>query len=212
MSNLSILNTAIRVHNNLFSLNDLHKVGGNQSKHQPTFFIRLDSTKELVAEIQQEDPNIQPIISKNGIGTYACEEIALAYAMWISPKFHLVVLRAFIAMHKQQAQPQQIALPEPEKKYTVELTEDEILDLAWAWFAFLRGIHTFRHIYPAFEKLGSNMSGAIYGQGFEYCQTARQAHKVISRLTQDLEYHFDSNHRVLKHVRNFDPTFKKSIL
>ncbi|WP_209025921.1 P22AR C-terminal domain-containing protein [Mannheimia haemolytica] len=105
---------------------------------------------------------------------------------------------------------QQIApLAPPPKKYTFEFTEDELLDLAWAWFAFIRGIHTFRHIYSAFEKLGSNMSGNIYGQGFEYATTARNAHKVINRLTKDFQYDYDSNWRVLKHIRSFEPTFKQ---
>ncbi|MGQ0285816.1 KilA-N domain-containing protein [Pasteurellaceae bacterium 22721_9_1] len=100
MSNLTILNTQVRQIDNLYSLNDLHRVAGNESKHQPTFFIRLDTTQELVSEIQKEEPNTPAVIRKNGIGTYACEEIALAYAMWISPKFHLVVLRAFLKLHK----------------------------------------------------------------------------------------------------------------
>ena len=91
MSNLIISQNAIRQIDNLYSLNDLHKASGNEEKHRPTFFVRLDTTKELVAEIQKEDPNAQVLISKNGIGTYACEELVIAYAMWISPKFHLVV-------------------------------------------------------------------------------------------------------------------------
>ncbi|MDP0404851.1 KilA-N domain-containing protein [Glaesserella parasuis] len=104
MSNLSILKTSIRTYENLYSLNDLHIASGSEDKHRPTFFVRLETTKELVSEIQKEDPTNPVIICKNGIGTYACEELVLAYAMWISPKFHLVVLRAFLAMHKGELQ------------------------------------------------------------------------------------------------------------
>ncbi|NBI44002.1 bacteriocin, partial [[Haemophilus] felis] len=138
MSNLTILNTAIRQFDNLYSLNDLHRVGGNEDKHRPTFFARLDTTKELIAEIQKEDPTVIALQSTNGgvnRGTYACEELALAYAMWISPKFHLVVLRAFMAMHRGKNQPKQLELPKPEKRYTVELTEHEINQLAWLLFS-----------------------------------------------------------------------------
>ncbi|MDG6828744.1 P22AR C-terminal domain-containing protein [Glaesserella parasuis] len=216
MSNLQILSTSIRQLDNLFNLKDLHIVAGNEKKHEPYLFVRLDTTKELIEEIQKEDPTTQPLKTLRGTqgGTYACEELALAYAMWISPKFHLVVLRAFLAMHKGelQNQPQPLALPEPEKKYTFEFTEDDLLDLTWAWFAFIRGIHTFRAIYTPLNALGSNYSAMVYGQGYEYATTARNAHKVIQRLTKDIAYDYTSNWRVLKHVREFDPTFKKSIL
>lgn len=111
MSNLAILNTSIRSHENLFSLNDLHVASGGKDKHRPSFFIRLDTTKDLVAEIEQDNSNALKVIRGTQGGTYACEELVIAYAMWISPKFHLIVLRAFLAMHRNQ--PQQLALPEP---------------------------------------------------------------------------------------------------
>lgn len=105
MSNLAILNTSIRSHENLFSLNDLHQASGGKSKHQPSFFIRLDTTKDLVAEIEKDSETkaLKTIRGTQG-GTYACEELIIAYAMWISPKFHLIVLRAFLAMHKSESQ------------------------------------------------------------------------------------------------------------
>ena len=104
MSNLAILNTSIRSHENLFSLNDLHVASGGKDKHRPSFFIRLDTTKDLVAEIEQDNSNALKIIRGTNGGTYACEELVIAYAMWISPKFHLIVLRAFLAMHRNQPQ------------------------------------------------------------------------------------------------------------
>ncbi|MWQ04737.1 KilA-N domain-containing protein [Glaesserella parasuis] len=104
MSNLSILKTSIRTYENLYSLNDLHLVSGNDPKHRPTFFVKNQQTQDLISEIQKENIAVLPIKIIRGTqgGTYACEELALAYAMWISPKFHLVVLRAFLAMHKEK--------------------------------------------------------------------------------------------------------------
>ncbi|MFA9488789.1 MULTISPECIES: phage antirepressor N-terminal domain-containing protein [unclassified Mannheimia] len=114
---------------------------------------------------------------------------------------------AFITNLQKVEQIAPLALPE--KKYTFEFTEDELQSLVWAWFAFVRGIHTFRYIYPMFQKLGSNMAGEIYGQGFEYSHTAQSAHKILERITKEFDCDPMTNWRVLKHVRNFDPTFKK---
>lgn len=109
MSNLAILNTSIRSYENLFSLNDLHVASGGKDKHRPSFFIRLDTTKALIAEIEKDNQHALKIIRGTNGGTYACEELVIAYAMWISPKFHLIVLRAFLAMHRNE--PKQLALP-----------------------------------------------------------------------------------------------------
>ncbi|WP_272947854.1 KilA-N domain-containing protein [Rodentibacter pneumotropicus] len=54
MSDLTILNTAIRQTQNLYSLNDLHIAGGAESKHKPSNFARLDTTQDLVAEIRKK--------------------------------------------------------------------------------------------------------------------------------------------------------------
>ena len=203
MSNLAILNTSIRSYENLFSLNDLHVASGGKDKHRPSFFIRLDTTKDLIAEIEKETPNALKVIRGTQGGTYACEELILAYAMWISPKFHLVVLRAFLAMYRNQ--PQQLALPEPEKKFTFEFTEYELQQLAWLWFAFKRGVGTFQHIERAFNVLGSNMSSQIYGQAYEYLSVLRSTNQILNRITSDFNIDPMTNWRVLKHLRGFNP-------
>ena len=207
MSNLSILNTSIRTHESLFSLNDLHKASGGAEKHRPSLFIRLDTTQDLISEIQKEVKSTDLIFKTTGgrglRGTYACQELVLSYAMWISPKFHLIVLRAFLAMHRKQ--PQQLALPEPEKKFTFEFTEYELQELAWLWFAFKRGIGTFQHIEKAFNVLGSNMSGQIYGQAYEYLSVLRSTNQILNRITSDFNIDPMTNWRVLKHLRGFNP-------
>lgn len=203
MSNLQILTQSIRTFENLYALNDLHIASGGKSKHQPSNFVRLDTTKALIAEIEKDNQHALKIIRGTNGGTYACEELVIAYAMWISPKFHLIVLRAFLAMHRNQAQ--QLSLPEPEKKFTFEFTEYELQELAWLWFAFKRGIGTFQHIEKAFNVLGSNMSGQIYGQAYEYLSVLRSTNQILNRITSDFNIDQMTNWRVLKHLRGFNP-------
>ena len=202
MSNLQILTQSIRTFENLYALNDLHIASGGKSKHQPSNFVRLDTTKALIAEIEKDNQHALKIIRGTNGGTYACEELVIAYAMWISPQFHLVVLRAFMAMRRNQ--PQQLALSEPEK-FTFEFTEYELQQLAWLWFAFKRGIGTFQHIEKAFNVLGSNMSGQIYGQAYEYLSVLRSTNQILNRITSDFNIDPMTNWRVLKHLRGFNP-------
>ena len=209
MSNLTILKTSIRQSDNLYSLNDLHIASGNDPKHRPTYFVKNQQTQDLISEIERcENSHIAIKVVKGGRnpelqGTWVCEELVLSYAMWISPKFHLIVLRAFLAM--QRNQPQQLALPEPEKKFSFEFTEYELQQLVWLWFAFMRGISTFQHIEKAFKALGSNMSGDIYGQAYEYLSVLRSTNQILNRITSDFNIDPMTNWRVLQHLRGFNP-------
>lgn len=64
-------------------------------KDRPNYFITLGVTKDLIAEILKE--GISAIKSSAGRygGTYVCEELVYSYAMWVSPSFHLKVIRVF---------------------------------------------------------------------------------------------------------------------
>ena len=105
---------------------------------------------------------------------------------------------------KALQQPQQLTLPEPEK-FTFEFTEYELQQLAWLWFAFKRGVGTFQYIEKAFKTLGSNMSGQIYGQAYEYLSVLRSTNKILNRITREFEIDPMTNWRVLKHLRGFNP-------
>lgn len=99
----TIAETVINMVDGLYSLNDLHKASGNIEKHQPAFFIRNQEVTELAKEIMQSanlqsDQVIRKVNGGHNRGTYACKEIVYRYAMWISPKFALIVIRAFDAM------------------------------------------------------------------------------------------------------------------
>lgn len=96
-----------------FCLNDFHKAAGNNPKDAPAQFFRNDKTKRLVelltSDVQNctssKINNLTPInVIKgnfsNGIeqGTYVVKPLVYAYAMWISPEFHLHVINAYDAL------------------------------------------------------------------------------------------------------------------
>ncbi|HHT7859542.1 BRO family protein [Pasteurella multocida] len=105
---------------------------------------------------------------------------------------------------KYEVQSQQLALPEPEKKYTFSFTEYELQQLAWAWFAFSRCTETLRKLYSPLQKLGSHFAPKAYGQGMEYYRLVQSTNDTINRITKDFKCVSNNNWRVLEHVRNFD--------
>lgn len=98
-----------------YSLADLHKASGALKKHQPTNFLRVEQTQELIREIESSSDvmsldidhssnmrsAVKVINGGNNRGTYVVKELVYSYAMWISAKFHLTVIRAYDAMVMQ---------------------------------------------------------------------------------------------------------------
>ncbi|HHL8060336.1 TPA: KilA-N domain-containing protein [Escherichia coli] len=97
-----------------YSLNDLHRAavasGANARTKEPGKFLSSQQTVELVHELTNTQnlgvgsfnettqnlgsKPVSKIEGRNG-GTYVCKELVYAYAMWISPSFHLKVIRTF---------------------------------------------------------------------------------------------------------------------
>lgn len=85
-----------------FCLNDLHRAAGGEKRHQPSDWLRVKQTLELVEELSTPGiPGVeqnQPVNVINGgdaRGTYVAKELVYAYAMWISPSFMLQVIRKY---------------------------------------------------------------------------------------------------------------------
>lgn len=91
---------AIIVHqfDGLYSLNDLHKASGGEAAKRPSLWVANQQTQELAQEISKA--GIPALVSRRGGtsgGTYACRELLIASAAWISAAFHLKVIRVFLA-------------------------------------------------------------------------------------------------------------------
>ena len=83
-----------------YNLNDFHRAAGEENRHRPSLWADNQQAKDLAAEIAQETgkAGIPALVLQRGgkaPGTYACKELVYAYAMWISPAFHLKVIRTF---------------------------------------------------------------------------------------------------------------------
>ena len=83
-----------------FCLNDLHQASGGESRHRPAYWLSNQQTQELIGEISKD--GIPSILTKQGLGTFVSKELVYAYAMWISPKFHLHVIRTFDSLASHQ--------------------------------------------------------------------------------------------------------------
>ena len=188
MSNLQILSNSIRTFENLYSLNDLHQASGSENKHAPFRFIRLETTKELIAEIES-DGQTQAVKVYRGSqgGTYVCEELVLSYAMWISPKFHLIVLRAFLAMHKAESQNANQIQPLVEHKYTFEFTEYELEQLVWLWCSHSKMNTLLGQLEKPLEAIGSRFSAMVYGHHHEYKRHYLETKDTIARLVEPFQ-------------------------
>ncbi|WP_051279530.1 KilA-N domain-containing protein [Chitinilyticum aquatile] len=108
---LTIANATIRQDaDGRYCLNDLHKAAivsglAGESVHRDCnayFDKRYGRGAEVAAEIDFQaqlagNHAFKSFIQKRGRygGTYVCKELVYAYAMWISPKFHVEVIRAY---------------------------------------------------------------------------------------------------------------------
>lgn len=119
----SVVIGAIAIHQDTegrYSLNDLHKAAGGEQRHRPKYWMELQQTKDLIAELAKPlnlgeggippTERNQPVKTIKGgnpqkQGTYVVRELVYAYAMWISPAFHLKVIRTFDAVATGAVEP-----------------------------------------------------------------------------------------------------------
>lgn|GEM_PF-3544577 len=133
MQKLALLKTAIRRDSaERFCLNDLHRAAGAETAHQPSNWLSLDTTRALIEEISNSaDVRNKPNAAAAGGhgGTYVVRELVYAYAMWVSPKFHLAVIRTLDALITGQT-PNPSPIPANEHPFVAQFwdTYEELIE------------------------------------------------------------------------------------
>lgn len=96
-----------------FNLNALHKASGLGANKAPAQWLRTQTAKSLIAELEKETVQIC-IVSDEGRngGTFAHELLAIEYAGWISPSFRLQVNQTFLDFRAGKLAPVNSGLPD----------------------------------------------------------------------------------------------------
>ncbi|MFH0259496.1 KilA-N domain-containing protein [Vibrio barjaei] len=137
MPKLTILsNRIIRSKEDYYSLDDIHLASGGSKRYKPELFLETKQTLQLIKEIEQcESSNLVAKTQGGGkhTGTWVRKELVYAYAIWISPKFHLLVIRAFddqlITSRKPYSQTKTIELPDVfHQRILLTVTEGKITE------------------------------------------------------------------------------------
>ena len=165
---ITILDNVVNVVDGLYSLNDLHKASGKEKKHQPFNFMRNQEVTDLIEELQcsSDMRNKQvfiKLVSGKNRGTYVCKELVYRYAMWISPKFALLVIRTFDKLVTGEV-----------KVQSTQLTSEQTLPLR-----------------NAVNKLVSR-SGIMYPEGYKIVHQQFGVNHIkeltLEQLSQAIEY------------------------
>lgn len=116
-----------------YCLNDLHRAAGGEQRHRPKYWLENKQTAELIEELSKD--GIPPIQAKQQLGTFVAKQLVYAYAMWISPAFHLKVINTFDAVATNQLtnpaqmsrmQLLQLAMQAEEDRLALEHKVDEL--------------------------------------------------------------------------------------
>ena len=105
-------------------------------------------------------------------------------------------------------QPQQLALPEPEKKYFRELTKEQWLRFASMWYALYNNLELLAKIHKPLEMLGSHYGVTAYTHATEYQTTLgvmkRQLEPMLAEFNVDPRENAHYYH-ALKTLREYQP-------
>lgn len=154
-------------------------------KNKPSEWLRNKQTIELVEEV--EKAGIPAIYKKQQLGTFAVKELVYSYAMWISAKFHLTVIRAYDALINQPYNQDQstnsisIGLNFPEGMRQITLRFESEGFSHGRWFTALSDGRIM------IEKLNDNAMPLTFEQWIEYAIKERgyvvlPKHQVLAKL------------------------------
>ncbi|MCI7353004.1 MAG: Bro-N domain-containing protein [[Actinobacillus] rossii] len=85
----------------------------------------------------------------------------------------------------QYSAQQQLALPEPEKKYTFEFTEDTCLRFVSMWFALYNNLELLGQLHQPLSNIGSHFGSTAYTHYTEYKTILGTMKSVLEPMTKE---------------------------
>ncbi|SUT93760.1 antirepressor protein [[Actinobacillus] rossii] len=106
----------------------------------------------------------------------------------------------------QYSAQQQLALPEPEKKYTFEFTENTCLRFVSMWFALYNNLELLGQLHQPLSNIGSHFGSTAYTHYTEYKTILGTMKSVLEPMTKEFnpdprdDAHF---YKALKTLRSY---------
>lgn len=141
------------------------KVGGVAKRYTPT--KSADQEMTFINE-----PNLYRLIIKSR------KPEAEPFEAWVFEE----VLPQIRKTGKYQLQPQQLSLPEPEKKFTFEFTEYELEQLVWLWCGHKQMNTLLGDMINPLETIGSYFTGMVISHHQEYQRQYKNTLPTIQKL------------------------------
>lgn len=144
------------------------------------------------------EPNLYRIIFRSN------KSQAIDFQNWVFEE----VLPQIRKTGHYQVQQQELALPEPEPKFSRELTERQWLKLASLWFACYNNLELLGKIYQPLNALGSPYGVTAYTHATEYQTTLGALQRLLVPLLAEFdvdprqEAHY---YRALRTLREYEP-------
>ncbi len=147
------------------ALQDHCKQGGVTKRYTPT--KSADQEMTFINE-----PNLYRLIIKSR------KPEAEPFEAWVFEE----VLPQIRKTGKYQLQPQQLSLPEPEKKFTFEFTEYELEQLVWLWCGHKQMNTLLGDMINPLETIGSYFTGMVISHHQEYQRQYKNTLPTIQKL------------------------------
>lgn len=193
MNQLIVAGVPIRQdENQRYCLNDLHRSAGTEKRHAPSYWLSNQQTVEIVDELNTTGIPVVTIEGRNG-GTFVCKELVYAYAMWISAKFHLHVIRAYDEMVTGGEKP----------KTALELAREQV--------ALLERIeqveHERDHAIATKAEIGTRREATAMNTA---SQAIKKANQLEAELDKSKQYYSVKRMQMIHHGQQFSWRLLKS--
>lgn len=178
-----------------FNLNALHKASGLGKQKQPSNWLRLVGTKELLDELSNSSDLRSNVVSsvegKNG-GTFAHELLAVSYAGWISPAFQLKVNQTFLDYRQGKLPAPAVPAAEPRRANSFEDDLDRFNEQLQRLVPILKFKKEQPELFAEANEIismhgGLNMTASMGAVSLPPSLTVKTADELAARMCRKVE-------------------------
>ncbi|OOF39858.1 antirepressor [Rodentibacter rarus] len=163
--NIIEVGKALGYSNPLISINNLY------NRHQDEFTPNMTALIDMRTNGGVQKVRIFSLRGCHLIGMLSHTKVAKDFRKWVLD-----------ILDKETAQPKQLALPEPEKKFTFEFTEYELEQLVWLWCGHRQMNTLLGDMIDPLDAIGSRFTGIVISHHHEYQRQYKATLPTIQRL------------------------------